>query len=340
MQNNPLTRIHSALRDLPDSTILVNPCPHSDSLPLPKEKLIDFRCAGKGRIDLFEVFPGITLSLNQFLADQIILHPISMLDILEISHCRSGKITWTVNHDTSFSLGEGDSFLLNNGYRKDLTMKLPSGYYEGISIYIDLKKVRKNLPPVLQDTFQNSKRLQYWFPSSKTPVMIPSGPETDCIFHPLYDLPVDLRMPYFKLKVQELFLYLYRFSLDTDRQYTHPLPQTALMKQIHQQLTSHLERRYTIEELSRQYLINTSTLKETFKAVYGMPIATYMNGYRMRKAMELLLKTDNSIAEIAADVGYETQGKFTKAFKKFTQMTPSSYRKNYRTSNPFFFRLD
>ena len=105
------------------------------------------------------------------------------------------------------------------------------------------------------------------------------------------------------------------------------------MQEIHHQLTEHLDRRYTIEELSRQYLINTSSLKEIFKGVYGMPIATYMKEFRIRKAMELLQQTDDSIAEIAAKVGYETQGKFAKAFKEFTNLTPSSYRKKYREGN-------
>ena len=102
------------------------------------------------------------------------------------------------------------------------------------------------------------------------------------------------------------------------------------MQEIHHQLTEHLDHRYTIGELSRQYLINTSSLKETFKGVYGMPIATYMKDYRIHKAMELLQHTDESIAEIAAKIGYETQGKFTKTFKEFTDLTPSTYRKKYR----------
>ena len=61
-----------------------------------------------------------------------------------------------------------------------------------------------------------------------------------------------------------------------------------------------------------------------------MPIAAYMNEYRVRRAMELLSGTDESISAIAAKVGYETQGKFTNAFKDCTQMTPSNYRKQRR----------
>ena len=99
---------------------------------------------------------------------------------------------------------------------------------------------------------------------------------------------------------------------------------------LHALLTEHLDRRYTIEELSRRFLINTSTLKEVFKAVYGLPIATYMKESRVRRAMELLRETDGSIAAVAAAVGYETQSKFTKAFKDTVGVLPSVYRRTCR----------
>ena len=111
--------------------------------------------------------------------------------------------------------------------------------------------------------------------------------------------------------------------------------QTELIKKIRQQLTEHLEQRFTIEELSKQYLINTSTLKEVFKAVYGLPIATYMKEYRVHQAMKLLRETDATIADIAAQLGYKTQGKFSKAFKDVVQVLPSEYRKDYQNPSCF-----
>lgn len=340
MQNDSLIRIRSSLQHLPNGTLLIEPYPDRGNTTFPPKKWVELQDTGKGLIELFHIFPGITLSRYQFLADHIIIHPFLGLDTLEVTHCRSGRIEWSFGNGTSFSLGEGDAALLTTGSYKNLVITSPSGYYEGISIFIDPKEVSTNFPPVLDNIPRNPELWKRPFLSQGKSAVFPAGQDSENIFRPLYDLPSDLRMPYFRLKIQELFLYLYRLSPDTNRVDTGLTRRTALMQQIHQQLTAHPERRFTIEELSRQYLINTSTLKETFKAVYGMPIAAYMKKYRIQKAMELLLQTDENIAEIAAKVGYETQGKFTKAFKSFTGMTPSSYRKKYQTLDSPFFRLD
>ena len=209
-------------------------------------------------------------------------------------------------------------------------MAFPLGYCEGISIFIHLKNLSDHLPPVLEDAGLDINRIDRLFCRGDTSTAFPASPDIDGIFRPLYGLPEHLRLPYFRLKVQELLLFLSRLSPEDSGLAQYQSRQTALMQEIHHQLTEHLDRRYTIEELSRQYLINTSSLKETFKGVYGMPIATYMKDYRIHKAMELLQHTDESIAEIAAKIGYETQGKFTKTFKEFTDLTPSTYRKKYR----------
>ena len=59
-----------------------------------------------------------------------------------------------------------------------------------------------------------------------------------------------------------------------------------------------------------------------------MPIATYMKQYRMNQAIAYLKETDDSMAEIAAAVGYENQSKFTAAFKNVVGVLPTTYRKN------------
>lgn len=106
--------------------------------------------------------------------------------------------------------------------------------------------------------------------------------------------------------------------------------QVQIINDIQRLLTKDLKDRYTIEELSAKFHINRTTLKATFKKVFSKPIATYMKEYRIKKAMELLMKTDSSIAEIADSVGYENQSKFTQAFKSVTGVLPSEYKKSLK----------
>lgn len=117
---------------------------------------------------------------------------------------------------------------------------------------------------------------------------------------------------------------------DSEGDNAHSAPKPEQMEAIHRQLTENLSLRLTIDELARQHYLDSSTLKREFKKVYGLPIATYLKEFRIKKASELLKGTEMPIADIAAAVGYETSSKFTAAFKAMTHETPSEYRKNSR----------
>ena len=152
--------------------------------------------------------------------------------------------------------------------------------------------------------------------------------EIEHIFSELYSIPDCLQKPYMKLKVQELLLFLYTVDAAKEKQrerYTSP--HVEIVKEIHKKLVSDLQKRPTIEELSKEFLINTATLKNTFKGIYGQPIGTYMKEYRKKRAAILLRQTQATIAEISNQVGYENQSKFATAFRDVMKITPAEYRK-------------
>lgn len=103
--------------------------------------------------------------------------------------------------------------------------------------------------------------------------------------------------------------------------------QVELVHEVHEYLLQHMEERITIEELARIFHINTTTLKAVFKSVYGNSLAAHIKEHRMERAAELLRSTDLSILEIAGRVGYDSQSKFTAAFKSAYQVLPKEYRK-------------
>ena len=60
-----------------------------------------------------------------------------------------------------------------------------------------------------------------------------------------------------------------------------------------------------------------------------MPVASYMKQYRITKAACMLRESDLSIAAIARAVGYESQSKFSAAFKDIMKILPTDYRRQY-----------
>ena len=103
--------------------------------------------------------------------------------------------------------------------------------------------------------------------------------------------------------------------------------QVEIIRAIHDQLMAHPNQRTTIEALAKEYHLNTSTLKAVFKAVYGQPIASHMKHHRMQEAARLLRETDLSIGDIAQQVGYENQSKFSNVFRDIFQVLPTEYRR-------------
>ena len=64
-----------------------------------------------------------------------------------------------------------------------------------------------------------------------------------------------------------------------------------------------------------------------FKSIYGTSIAAHIKEHRMEQAAKTLKETDKSIAEIARAVGYDSQSRFTAAFKTYFKVLPKEYRK-------------
>lgn len=299
--------------------------------PLPDHTLLtdQFRAQanGKGRIEAYSVLPGIEASYNVFLAQQVRFQHEASANVLEIFYCRNGRIGWNMQGDTAVYLGSGDMTVHSAACCADSAIMFPLGFGEGLSISIDLQRLTDDCPEILQSAQFDPQALQSAFCCGK-PAALPSSPELEVIFQPLYAVKAALRLPYLQLKVQELLLCLSEFETGGKELTQYFSQQTEQIKDIHKLLTEHLDQRFTIENLSNRYHINTSTLKAVFKTVYGQPIATYMKEYRIHRAMELLRERNDSIAAVAEQVGYSSQGKFTRAFKDVTQLLPTEYRKN------------
>jgi len=86
-------------------------------------------------------------------------------------------------------------------------------------------------------------------------------------------------------------------------------------------------RDWAIEDLARSVGQSRSVLAERFTALVGMPPLQYLARWRMQLAAEALASGNATMARVAADIGYESEAAFSRAFKKIVGMPPSAWRR-------------
>ena len=322
--NNRRAQLEDALRSIPDGA-----CPvQLLETGLPPIRNVTVRTEGKGRMTATMLFPGVELSYWQILAPAVSFRHEARNDAIELTYCRSGRAGWNLTDGFVSYVGPGALAAHMMDCCADSAMSLPLGYFEGAGLAVDFHALTGTPADIIASAGMTADGLIEKYGAS--PVVLPPNQELERLFSSLYDTPEPYRPAACKIAALELLLYLVRADVGAPAaQQSCDAQLASVIQEIHDVMTANLDKRYTIDELAKTYFINTSSLKTAFKAVYGQPIAAYMRSWRIRQAMKLLLATDDSIASVAAAVGYETQGKFTKAFKDATQMLPREYRKKY-----------
>lgn len=113
-----------------------------------------------------------------------------------------------------------------------------------------------------------------------------------------------------------------------------PQPTALLVKQASVYIQQNYTRSFSLEELSKTIGVSKSYLSRIFKMDMGISPWDYLNRFRIKKAKELLLLTDGSITEIAAEVGYEDVGYFGRVFREIAGCSPRAYRQQSQAPPP------
>lgn len=86
-------------------------------------------------------------------------------------------------------------------------------------------------------------------------------------------------------------------------------------------------RPWTIAELAATVGLSRSVLAERFRHYLGEPPMTYLTRWRLQLGARLLGSTRQGVAEIAMQVGYDSEAAFNRAFKREFGEPPARYRK-------------
>jgi len=283
---------------------------------------------GEGIMTGYEVFPGAVIMYNDFhMAYCESKFHTDNVDILCIDHCREGSMEYNLSNEYCYYFEAGD-LVVDNRRNHAGNIHYPSKHFHGISIGFYLPVAEEQLKKEFKDFSVSLRDLQHKF-KEHSPYVIKARDEIEHIFSELYRVPAKIKKDYFRIKIFELLLYLDALEFDKQKEekpYFYK-SQVEKIKAIQKFITEDLTKHYTIEDLAEQYEISQTALKNCFKGVFGSPINSYMQNYRMNAAAtQLLQEKDKSVADIAFDVGYESPSKFTAIFKKIMGVTPLDYR--------------
>ncbi|UII80408.1 AraC family transcriptional regulator [Flagellimonas sp. CMM7] len=94
----------------------------------------------------------------------------------------------------------------------------------------------------------------------------------------------------------------------------------------------YLESSLSIYDLSQQLNVPSKELSVLINHNLNQHFFDFVNEYRIKKAIEILAdasKNDLTILEILYEVGFNSKSSFNTAFKKYTKLTPTQYRRQY-----------
>lgn len=87
---------------------------------------------------------------------------------------------------------------------------------------------------------------------------------------------------------------------------------------------------WTISSLARKVGLSRTRLAERFRHFLSESPMAYLARWRLKLAAEILQSTEDSVAEVAVTVGYESEAGFNRAFKREFSCPPAQFRRKHR----------
>ena len=278
---------------------------------------------GEVRRTVYPVFPGISLIYNDAHQCACRLERLDPPGLLEIHHCREGRIEYAYGGEHYF-LAPGDLSVVSREDGPGAAC-FPTGHYHGITVTLDPERAPDCLSCILQDVDVRPGALAEKFCAGSGCFVARSSARVEHIFSELYAVPDDLRRGYFKVKVLELLLFLSALDVPGEKR-VYSGAQVRLAQSARDLLLQSTEDDLTTAELAQKLGASASQFAASFRGVYGMTPAAFLRAQKMHGAAQLLRTSDRTVLDIAGQFGYDNASKFARAFRSVIGVSPSAYR--------------
>lgn len=246
----------------------------------------------------------------------------------EVLFCLAGGITLTRRDGTVLRFGTRQVLLLTD--ISDLTdAKVETGL-KGVLVAVDARGARESLKTIcnlLGGLALNTDQVRRWMVSRGGCAVEGPTDWSRAAFANLGCLPQSERARWCVWKSVELLYLLCNPKEQEDATLALERETARRLAEIRRYMEEHLDEPLTIPFLSRRACLSTTTFKEGFRRLYGLPVHTWLRQRRMERAAELLRDSSLSVLGVAQSVGYGSASQFSAAFHRQYGMTPAMYRK-------------
>lgn len=301
-----------------------------------REKTMSLLLANKYRETfLNSINPYIRLAYYHTMKPGLYLQPRVIYDY-EIVYIKSGSATITIENN-AYEASAGDFFFFRPGKRHsilvhDTPLVQPHIHFDFIYQRGDSSDVTISFLPL--DKFTNEQKAL--IRPDIAPLFFKDFPDRihlrntqlmelllfDVIF--AYEKPVQfnelrLKLLFFRL-LDQLFSEISMLRARTKQR------SSVQAKDIRLYLEQHPARRITLDDLSRAFHLEKSSISRIFQAYYKTSPIHYHLLFRIDRAKSMIRNTNLSLSKIAEQNGFSSLQSFSRAFKREEGVMPSALR--------------
>jgi len=134
-------------------------------------------------------------------------------------------------------------------------------------------------------------------------------------------------MLFIKLKSLELIYRIGKVGINPSKTNYFTPGGDKLMEEVEKYMKENLDKNLNLDHLAKKFKISKSTLNTKFTRSFQYTPMKYIQRLKLIYSEDLLINTDKSILEISNDLNFQNPSNFNRAFKDFTGLSPSQYRK-------------
>lgn len=159
----------------------------------------------------------------------------------------------------------------------------------------------------------------------------------DYITKPFNPLIVQMRVRNIlenRKKLKAYYLKKVRFEPETEGEAAENLDEIFLHKAIELVNKNIQDENLGVEMMVDHLFMSQSTLYRKIKSLTGLSITGFIRAIRIKKAAQLILKSNMKMSDVAFDVGFNDYKYFKKSFQQQFGCLPSEYREKNAESQP------